>query len=286
MDSLNDLRREAGGRYLPLSAGLTHVVLEGQEDEPTILLVHGATVPCWEFDRLVPHLRAAGLRTVRFDLFGHGLSDRPAVEYDFALFLGQALEVIDGMNTDRPLTVLGHSFGAAIAAAVTNQRPQRVERLVLVAPLLDFMTGSLLPRIFGLPGIGMHLMRGLGLPALKRRRKRRYASIGAEQLTPRYIAEASAPGYAEALASMFANGTLGDQSHHYRQLRTGVREIVVVAGSADRVVPLRDVSLVRALLPNHQYLEVPGAEHNLLLTHPELVAAAIAPVAGARNRQQ
>lgn len=152
---------------------------------PTILLVHGATVPCWEFDRLVPHLRAAGLRTVRFDLFGHGLSDRTAVEYDFALFLGQALEVLDGMNADRPLTVLGHSFGAALAAAVTNQRPQRVERLVLVAPLLDFMTGSLLPRIFGLPGIGGHLMPGLGLPGLKRRRKRRYASIGAPTTDPK-----------------------------------------------------------------------------------------------------
>lgn len=277
MPSLNDLRREAGGCYLPLSAGLTHLVDEGQGDEPTILLVHGATVPHWEFDRLVPHLRATGMRTVRFDFFGHGLSDRPAVGYDFALFLGQALEVFDAIRATRPLTILGHSFGAAIAAAIASERPGSVERLVLVAPLLDFMANALLPRVFALPGIGRPLMRGIGLPALKRRRRRRYATIGAEHLTPRFVAEASAPGYAEALASMFANRTLGNQREHYQRLQSGEREIVVVAGSADRVVPLRDVARVRAMLPHHRYLEIADAEHNLLLTHPGVVAAALTP---------
>lgn len=188
MASLSDLRGEAGGRYLPLSAGLTHLVDEGQEDEPTIPLVHGATVPHWEFDRLVPHLRAAGFRIVRFDLFGHGLSDRPAVGYNFELFLGQALEVLDGTRAQRPLTVFGHPFGAAIAAAMANERPACVGQLVLIASLLDFMAGALWPRIFALPRIGNPLMNWIGLPALERRRERRYAKIGAEQLTPRFVA--------------------------------------------------------------------------------------------------
>ena len=82
--SLDELRVHGRGRYLPLRAGLTHVIEEGQDDQAAILLVHGATVPAWEFDRLIPHLRAAGWRTIRFDLFGHGLSDRPAVRYDFS----------------------------------------------------------------------------------------------------------------------------------------------------------------------------------------------------------
>ena len=278
--SIDDLRRAAGGRYLRLSAGLTHVVEEGQEARPTIVLVHGATVPHWEFDRLVPHLRAAGLRVVRFDLFGHGLSDRPAIGYDFDLFLKQALEVVDALRATPPLTILGHSFGAAIAAAIAHERPAIVERLVLVAPLLNFMASSLWPRFFALPGVGRPLMRWIGLPALERRRERRYAAIGAEHFTPRFVAEARATGYAEALASMFANRTLGDQSERYRRLRPGERKIVVVAGAADRIIPLRDVARVRALLPPHGYLEIADAEHNLLLTHPELVAAALAPKDG------
>jgi pimeloyl-ACP methyl ester carboxylesterase len=280
MPSLQDLRREAGGRYLQLGAGLTHWVDEGPEEQATIVLVHGATVPHWEFDRLVPHLRASGLRIVRFDFFGHGLSDRPPVRYDFDLFLTQALGVLDALPAAQPVTILGHSFGAAIAAAIASERPALVERLVLVAPLLDFMAGAWWPKALALPGIGLPLMRWIGRPGLERRRRRKYAVIGVKDLTPRFVAQARAPGYAEALVSMFANRTLGDQSQHYRRLRPGEREIVVVAGAADQVVPLRDVARVRALLPDHRYLEIAEAQHNLLLTHPEAVASALAAQPG------
>lgn len=275
--TLHDLRRSAGGRFLPLSAGVTHLVEEGQNDKPTILLVHGATVPHWEFDLLVPYLQESGMRVVRFDLYGHGLSDRPAVGYDFNLFLRQALEVLSEVRATRPLTVLGHSFGAAIAAAMAHERPACVGRLVLVAPLLDFMATSLWARVFALPVIGRQLMRWIGRPALERRRERRYAAIGANHLTPRFVAQARAAGYAEALASMFAHRTLGDQSERYQRLRSGDRDIIVVAGTADRVIPSADIARVRALLPHHRYLEIAGAEHNLLLTHPAVVAAALAP---------
>jgi pimeloyl-ACP methyl ester carboxylesterase len=276
MSSLSDLRREADGRFLPLPSGLTYLVDEGQEQTGTIVLVHGATVPHWEFDRLVPHLRAAGLRVVRFDLFGHGLSDRPAVEYNFDLFLQQALAVVDSLQATAPITILGHSFGAALAAEIANVRPILVKKLVLVAPLLNFMVGSVWAKVFALPRIGSPLMGWIGRPALERRRKRRYAAIGAEHLTPRFVAQARASGYADALASMFANQTLGDQSERYRRLRSGEREIVVVAGAADRVIPLHDIARIRDLLPSHRYLEIAAAEHNLQLTHAKQVAAALA----------
>lgn len=275
--SLDELRVNGRGRYLPLRAGLTHVIEEGQDDQAAILLVHGATVPAWEFDRLIPHLRAAGWRTIRFDLFGHGLSDRPAVRYDFGFFLEQALEVLDGITSHRPLTLLGHSFGAALVAAMASQRPERIERLVLVAPLLDFMANSFWGQVFSLPGIGGLMMRRVGLPVLERRRARRYHAIGAEDLTCRFVSEARAPGYANALASMFANRTLGPQRVHYQRLQSSKHEIFVVAGSADRIVPLRDVAEVRSLLPRHEYRQIENAEHNLLLTHPALVTSVLPP---------
>jgi len=277
MSSLSELRHGAAGRFLKLPSGLTYLVDEGQDQKGTIVLVHGATVPHWEFDRLVPHLRAAGLRVVRFDLFGHGLSDRPAAEYNFDLFLQQALSVLDSLHATAPVTILGHSFGAALAAEIANVRPTLVKRLVLVAPLLDFMVGSAWAKVFALPRIGSPLMSWVGRPALERRRKRRYAAIGAEHLIPQFVAQARASGYAKALASMFANRTLGDQSDRYRRLNSGKREIVVVAGAADRVISLHDIARIRDLLPSHRYLEIADAEHNLQLTHAEHVARALVP---------
>ncbi len=139
--------------------------------------MHGVTVPHWEFDRLVPHLRAAGLRVVRFDLFGHGLSDRSAVDCNFNLFLQQGLAVLDFLRATAPMTILGHSFGATLAAEIANVRPAIVKRLVLVAPRLDFMVGSVWAKVFALRRIGPPFMCWIGRPVLERRRKRRYRVI-------------------------------------------------------------------------------------------------------------
>jgi pimeloyl-ACP methyl ester carboxylesterase len=160
---------------------------------------------------------------------------------------------------------------------MASQRPERIERLVLVAPLLDFMANSFWGQVFSLPGIGGLMMRRVGLPVLERRRARRYHAIGAEDLTCRFVSEARAPGYANALASMFTNRTLGPQRVHYQRLQSSKHEIFVVAGSADRIVPLRDVAEVRSLLPRHEYRQIENAEHNLLLTHPALVTSVLPP---------
>jgi pimeloyl-ACP methyl ester carboxylesterase len=41
-----------------------------------VVLVHGATVPMFTWDSIVPGLVAAGYRTVRYDMWGRGHSDR------------------------------------------------------------------------------------------------------------------------------------------------------------------------------------------------------------------
>jgi pimeloyl-ACP methyl ester carboxylesterase len=89
---------------------------------------------------------------VRFDLAGHGLSARPATDYTFDFFLAQALEVLDSVDVGK-VAILGHSFGSVLAAALAPERPSRVERLVLTAPLLGFEDGKVWPRTFGLPCI-------------------------------------------------------------------------------------------------------------------------------------
>ncbi|MGE0388076.1 MAG: alpha/beta fold hydrolase [Gammaproteobacteria bacterium] len=275
--TLADLRRTAPGRFVALTDGLTHVVEIGDARARPLLLVHGATVPHWEFNRLVPHLCAAGYRTCSFDFYGHGLSDRPGMEYDVELFVRQTLEVVEAVGMARPLTILGHSLGAAVAAAVAARRPAWAGGLVLVAPMLDFDATSAWSRVFALPGIGAPLMRWVGVPALERRRRHRYLRIGAGDLAQWFVEQARADGYADALASMFRARTLADQSRCYAALAGFDGDLLIVAGTADRVVPRDDVARVRALVPRHRYVEIAGAEHNLLLTHPERVVADLSP---------
>ena len=263
-----------GGQYARLSDGLTHWRREGAADGVPIVLVHGATVPSWEFDALVPPLLRAGFQTLRFDLYGHGASDRPAGAYTFERFTRQIVELIEASQFPRPALLLGHSFGAAQVAAVAATRPDLATRLVLVAPMLDFSSSSGWAKVFQYPGIGELAMHFIGLPALIRRRRRRYAGIGQPHLTPRFIQQVSYAGFGRGLLSMFRTAALGDQSARYSALRPLERDILVITGDHDAIIPSDHVARLRTLLPPHSHYPI-TAEHNLLLTHPEAVAEAV-----------
>jgi pimeloyl-ACP methyl ester carboxylesterase len=264
----------ASPNYLRLSDGLTHLLREGPADGIPIVLVHGATVPHWEFDALIPPLLRAGFQTLRFDLYGHGASDRPPGNYSLERFRTQLIEIIEASSFQRPAMMLGHSFGAALAAALTADRPEWVTRLVLVAPMLDFNSSSAWTRLFRLPGIGELAMRFIGVPALVRRRRRRYGKIGKPYLTPWFIEQVSRPGFSRGLLSMIRTGALGNQGALYSALRNCGHEILVISGEHDAIIPSDHLARVRTLLPDHDHCTI-AAEHNLLLTHPDEVVGRI-----------
>jgi pimeloyl-ACP methyl ester carboxylesterase len=264
----------AGGQYLQLSEGRTHWRREGRADGVPIVLVHGATVPSWEFDALVPPLLRAGFQVLRFDLYGHGSSDRPRIEYSFDRFVRQVVEIVEASEFPRPAFMLGHSFGAALASAVARTRPGWIEHLVLVAPMLDFNSSSGWTPLFRFPGVGELAMHFIGVPALVRRRRRRYASIGQPHLTPRFVEQVEHDGFSRGLLSMIRSGALGDQGRQYAALRGLHLELMVITGERDAIIPAEHIARVRALLPGHHHLSL-QAEHNLLLTHPEDVVQAL-----------
>jgi pimeloyl-ACP methyl ester carboxylesterase len=113
-------------------------------------------------------------------------------------------------------------------------------------------------------------MHFVGIPALIRRRRRRYDLIGKPHLTPRFIEQVEYSGFGRSLLSMFRTGALGDQSRVYSSLAALERELLVITGELDAIIPANHVARVRSMLPAHRHLSLP-AEHNLLLTHPEAV---------------
>jgi pimeloyl-ACP methyl ester carboxylesterase len=87
------------------------------------------------------------------------------------------------------------------------------------------------------------------------------------------------PGWVDRLAviapRLYSIALFGDGSDDYAALR-GLRcEVLVVAGGADHVTPTAEVACVRHLLPSHRYVEVGGADHDLLATDPEPLAAVV-----------
>jgi pimeloyl-ACP methyl ester carboxylesterase len=126
-DYKTDTIRLAGGRYLTYR----HI---GDEEQPTVLLLHGMGGSHEDMLALAESLRRQhSCQLLLPDLPGHGdsadISARPTV-------IGLADEIaefLQAMNKTEVLTV-GHSFGAAIATALAAYHPALVSRLVLLDP--------------------------------------------------------------------------------------------------------------------------------------------------------
>lgn len=261
--------------FADLDVGRTHYRIDGPPEGRLLLLIHGATVPAWEFDRLVPYLNQAGFQTIRADLLGHGYSDRPGVIYDVDLFRDQMLMLLDYLEIEEPIDILGHSLGSAIGAALINHSPSRFDRLILAAPLVNFMANMPVLNVFKVPLLGELLTRWYTIPMLKRRRTKRYGPIEDGRFVAKFHTQFLIPGIEKALLSLFRHGVLGDQSSRYRRLHMAGNGCLIIRGSDDEIVTSRQIDYLKMILRDAEHIDIKDTPHSFLLTHPELVAPAI-----------
>ena len=260
---------------MDLTEGRCHYRVGGDPRGQAVLLLHGATVPGWEFDRLVPFFADAGYRALSPDFFGHGYSDRPDTRYSQDLLVRQAREFLETLEEDEPISIVGHSLGAAIGARLATAEPRRIRSIVLTAPLLDFASGQPAMRLLLMPGIGELLMETYIVPMLKRRRKRRYRRIDDGRFVRMFCDQFRIPGFGDALLSLIRSGALGDQSACYRALNESGLPSLVLRGLEDRIFTAGQLDTMRRLLPTAAVRACPGMGHPLMLTHPEIVAPLI-----------
>ena len=132
-----------------------HYQEAGELTNPPLLLLHGFASSTLVWSRVFLKLADAGFRVIVPDLLGYGYTGKPRHgEYTIK---GQAkliVGLLDALRIDRAV-IVGSSYGGAVAATCALDYPERVARLVLVAPVnnnrpLQFK----LMRVFGSRVIG------------------------------------------------------------------------------------------------------------------------------------
>lgn len=116
-------------------AGLTFDVTDaGPLDGSVVLLLHGFPANRRSWDGVVPHLHAAGFRTLAPDQRGYSPHARPRGRgaYRMAELVRDALAVADAAGADR-FHVVGHDWGGAVAWKLALVAPQRLSRLTAVS---------------------------------------------------------------------------------------------------------------------------------------------------------
>lgn len=111
-----------------------NVSVDGADDAPPILLLHGILGSGRTWDWMVPRL-VDRYRVVRLDFRGHGESDRAPGSYHMEHYVSDAVAVCEQV-IGTPCVVVGHSLGGATAAGLAQTRPDLVRGIVLEdAPL-------------------------------------------------------------------------------------------------------------------------------------------------------
>lgn len=136
-------RKGTPGQYVKLSGGITHYQLEGPDTGKVVILVHGFSVPYYIWDGTYEYLVKQGFRVLRYDMYGRGYSDRPAVVYNQALYQTQLLGLIKQLHLKTPVSIAGVSFGGEVTVNFSCQHPELISKVILIDPAYNLMAPAI-----------------------------------------------------------------------------------------------------------------------------------------------
>ena len=164
------------GRHISINGN--QVAVYDQGSGPAIVLLHGFGGWQATWYRVQPALQAAGYRTIGIDAIGAGASSRSQNQNDYTTEAQarNVLAVLDALGIDNA-TLLGHSYGGRIALQTAILAPERVNRIIGLAPESLAKERPPIAKIVTIPVFGYALafwstapaLTGAGLKAVSKR---------------------------------------------------------------------------------------------------------------------
>lgn len=243
---------------------------------PTILVLHGLGDGAFVWNHVAPVLATRAAVTA-IELRGHGDSPHdPAARYDAETHAGDVLEAMRSLVKE-PVTLIGHSLGAAVAIYVASMARDQVLGLVLVdgGPWLNPAALRHIHEQF-LTQAWFHQSADSLAAELRRR----------HPLANRQLVKAVAQCALRPLRSgeyelkcdrrLVDGGRAPDDALLWEKLRSFDGPVLLVRGAASAVLGRASAARIAKDLPNCRLHTVPMAGHTVMLDNPDDVVRAIA----------
>ena len=216
-----------------------------------IALLHGSGpgVSAWANWRLtIPEL-AKQYRVVAPDLVGFGFTERPPdIRYDMDTWVEHAIGVLDALGLEK-VGLVGNSFGGALALHLLIRHPERIERAVLMGAVgVSFELTPSLDAAWGYTPSVENMRKLLDLFAYDR-------SLVSDELAELRYKASIRPGMQEAFSAMFPaprQRWIDAMAARESEIRAIDKEVLVIHGREDRIIPLSNAYKLLELIPRAQ----------------------------------
>lgn len=218
---------------------------------PAVLFIHGSGpgVSAWANWRTVLPAMSGRFRVIAPDVLGFGYTERPPqVSYGPQTWLAHLMGFLDALGLPK-VSVVGNSFGGALALRLAAHAPQRVDRLVLMGSVgVRFAITSELDAVWGFEPSLMEMRRLLRAFTFDESRV-------TDDLALLRLRAATRPGVHEAYASMFPaprQSIVDAMALDETAIAALPHETLIIHGRDDRVIPLSNSLRLLELIDNSQ----------------------------------
>lgn len=241
-----------------------HIRDEGPKDGRAVFFANSLGTDLRVWDAMLPFL-PEGLRIVRYDKRGHGLSDATPGPYDMDLLVSDAEAICNGLGLE-DVTFAGLSIGGLIGQGVAARRPDLLTGLVLIGTAARIGNREMWQsRIETVRNQGI---AALADPVLERWFTPHFRATNPElALWRNMLARTTVEGYAGCCAAIAG----ADMTETTRGLKMPV---MVMAGDRDGATP-PDLVRSTAELCNAPFHLIADAGHIPCVEQPEATARLI-----------
>ena len=265
-------RRTAPGQFVRLTDGYTHYEIAGPPAGHLVVLAAGFSVPYYIWDPTFKALTDAGVRVLRYDYYGRGFSDRPAVPYTQTFYVRQLAELLDSLPVMDSIDLVGLSLGGAIITSFADAFPDRVRSLIYVDP--SFRSPA--PIAATNPDVWSFLT---AIFTENQWPDEQLADFLHPERFPdwavRYRVQMQYRGFRRARLSELVSNASMDQREEIERVGKHTRPVLVIWGKQDAQVPIDSSASLLQAMPRGRLVTVDDAGHLPQLEQPAIVNAAL-----------
>lgn len=229
---------------------------------PPLLCLHGLGGTKASFLTTASALAPLAHRVIAVDLPGFGDSDKPArAPYDAPWFARILLPLLDELGLDR-VDVAGNSMGGRIAIELGMESPDRVDKLVLLAPALAWLRERSWKWLLQMPlprlGYIQPTPRWAVEPIVRKLvpgGEQGWTAAGIDEFLRSYLTPSGRFAFYECARNIYMDEPYGTEGF-WTRIKKLETDSLFVWGKQDMLVPISFMRHVERALPRARHVEL------------------------------